>query len=275
MEQAIRQVITAAVHRVKSKEYEVTPEDPVQTFLDDLFAELFPVVPNHTETQSVEVPVVAVKEKKQRKKKEVPTPEPAAAPSQPTEVAAPAPEPAAPTEVAVPTEVPAPAPVKKQRKKKETPAPAEVPAPAPAEAPAEAPEPEKKQRKKKEFFGNVDKLTPTLKKQVKKIADELKVGEPDLKGLLEFLNHLQKEEFDGKTFEEHVRMFLRPVEVPAPAAEEEEQEMDCIEVEFEGKTYYVDTTTQRVYEPQGEANVAVGYVGMAAFEKMIVPGEDA
>lgn len=226
MEQAIRQVITAAVHRVKSKEYEVTPEDPVQTFLDDLFAELFPVVPNHTETQSVEVPVVAVKEKK-------------------------------------------------QRKKKETPAPAEVPAPAPAEAPAEAPEPEKKQRKKKEFFGNVDKLTPTLKKQVKKIADELKVGEPDLKGLLEFLNHLQKEEFDGKTFEEHVRMFLRPVEVPAPAAEEVEQEMDCIEVEFEGKTYYVDTTTQRVYEPQGEANVAVGYVGMAAFEKMIVPGEDA
>jgi hypothetical protein len=167
--------------------------------------------------------------------------------------------------------------VKKQRKKKDTPAPAEVPAPAPApaEAPAEAPEPEKKQRKKKEFFGNVDKLTPTLKKQVKKIADELKVGEPDLKGLLEFLNHLQKEEFDGKTFEEHVRMFLRPVEVPAPAAEEEEQEMDCIEVEFEGKTYYVDTTTQRVYEPQGEANVAVGYVGMAAFEKMIVPGEDA
>jgi hypothetical protein len=233
MEQAIRQVITAAVHRVKSKEYEVTPEDPVQTFLDDLFAELFPVVPSHTETQSVEVPVVAVKEKKQRKKKETPAPEPAApvVPSQPAEVA-------------VPAEVPAPAPVKKQRKKKE-------------------------------FFGNVDKLTPTLKKQVKKIADELKVGEPDLKGLLEFLNHLQKEEFDGKTFEEHVRMFLRPVEVPAPAAEEEEQEMDCIEVEFEGKTYYVDTTTQRVYEPQGEANVAVGYVGMAAFEKMIVPGEDA
>jgi hypothetical protein len=72
MEQAIRQVITAAVHRVKSKEYEVTPEDPVQTFLDDLFAELFPVVPSHTETQSVEVPVVAVKEKKQRKKKEAP-----------------------------------------------------------------------------------------------------------------------------------------------------------------------------------------------------------
>ena len=260
MEQAIRQVITAAVHRVKSKEYEVTPEDPVQTFLDDLFAELFPVVPSHTETQSVEVPVVAVKEKKQRKKKETPAPEPAApvVPSQPTEVAAPAEAP-----------VPAPAPEKKQRKKKETPAPAEVP------APAEAPEPEKKQRKKKEFFGNVDKLTPTLKKQVKKIADELNVGEPDLKGLLEYLNHLQKEEFDGKTFEEHVRMFLRPVEVPAPAAEEEEQEMDCIEVEFEGKTYYVDTTTQRVYEPQGEANVAVGYVGMAAFEKMIVPGEDA
>jgi hypothetical protein len=258
MEQAIRQVITAAVHRVKSKEYEVTPEDPVQTFLDDLFAELFPVVPNHTETQSVEVPVVAVKEKKQRKKKEVPAPEPAA----------PAPEPAAPA----PAEVPAPAPVKKQRKKKEAPAPAQ---PTEVAAPAEAPEPEKKQRKKKEFFGNVDKLTPTLKKQVKKIADELKVGEPDLKGLLEFLNHLQKEEFDGKTFEEHVRMFLRPVEVPAPAAEEVEQEMDCIEVEFEGKTYYVDTTTQRVYEPQGEANVAVGYVGMAAFEKMIVPGEDA
>ena len=249
MEQAIRQVITAAVHRVKSKEYEVTPEDPVQTFLDDLFAELFPVVPSHTETQSVEVPVVAVKEKKQRKKKEVPAPEPAA---------------------------PAPAPEKKQRKKKETPAPAPAEGPAaPEPEKSSAAEPEKKQRKKKEFFGNVDKLTPTLKKQVKKIADELKVGEPDLKGLLEFLNHLQKEEFDDKTFEEHVRMFLRPVEVPAPAAEEEEQEMDCIEVEFEGKTYYVDTTTQRVYEPQGEANVAVGYVGMAAFEKMIVPGEDA
>ena len=275
MEQAIRQVITAAVHRVKSKEYEVTPEDPVQTFLDDLFAELFPVVPNHTETQSVEVPVVAVKEKKQRKKKEVPAPEPAAPAPEP---AAPAPEPAAPAPAPepAPAEVPAPAPEKKQRKKKETPAPAQpTEVAAPAEVLAEAPEPEKKQRKKKEFFGNVDKLTPTLKKQVKKIADELKVGEPDLKGLLEYLNHQQKEEFDSKTFEEHVRTFLRPVEVPAPAAEEEEQEMDCIEVEFEGKTYYVDTTTQRVYEPQGEANVAVGYVGMAAFEKMIVPGEDA
>jgi hypothetical protein len=152
MEQAIRSAITAAVHQVKSKMYEREPEDPVQAFLDDLFAVLFPTpvqavetmppllqrtdTVNHTncdaaccKPQEVSVPAVeetpaAPKEKKPRKKKA----------DSPASTAAVEETPAAPVKE------------KKPRKKKaDSPA---APAPVVEETPA-APAKEKKPRKKK------------------------------------------------------------------------------------------------------------------------------
>jgi hypothetical protein len=334
MEQAIRSAITAAVHQVKSKMYEREPEDPVQAFLDDLFAVLFPAsVPapatmppllertddlTHTDceaaccsTQEVTVPVPEVvapaqKEKKPRKKKaDSPETEPKEKkPRKKKETPAPAPVPET-IEVVVHDapaveETPAPAAKeKKPRKKKETPAPAsptaapapEVPAapkkakkvksptvtepvPAPVElAPAPAPEPKAKKVKSPKPEGvNLDKLTPTQVKKLKAVADELHV-ELDKKAFLAHLNTMTPAVFGATTLESHYRHFLQPE--PVTEAVAEEKEMDAVEVEFEGKTYYVDETDMRVYEEQGEVFVPVGYVGMAAFKDLVVPREES
>ena len=320
MEQAIRSAIIAAVHQVKSKMHEPEPEDPVQAFLDDLFAVLFPAsVPapatmphllertddlTHTDceaaccsTQEVTVPVSAPapapKEKKPRKKKETPAPAPA-----PVEVVVhdapaveetPAPaakekkprkkkETAAPAAPASPTAAPAAAPevpaAPKKAKKVKSPTVTE-PVPAPAElAPAPAPEPKAKKVKSPKPEGvNLDKLTPTQVKKLKAVADELHV-ELDKKAFLAHLNTMTPAVFGATTLESHYRHFLQPEET-ASAAPQQEKEMDAIEVEFEGKTYYVDETDDRVYEQQGEVFVPVGYVGMVAFKDLVVPREES
>jgi len=322
MEQAIRSAITAAVHQIKTKMHDPEPEDPVQAFLDDLFAVLFPTsvqvvetMPpllqrtdtlNHTNcdaaccrSEEVTVPTVpapAPKEKKPRKKKEASPPPaavedtPAAAPAPVTEEpkpvkekkprkkkeTSPAPAPAVVEET--PAAAPAPAPKeKKPRKKAEPkPAPEAAPAPAPAtpptapaptEAPA-APKKEKKVKSPKPEGVNLDKLTPTQVKKLKAVADELKV-ELDKKAFLAHLNAMSPAVFGATTLESHYRHFLQPAET-VPAAPQQEKEMDAVEVEFEGKTYYVDESDMRVYEQKGEVYEPVGYVGMAAFKEMVV-----
>lgn len=326
MEQAIRSAITAAVHQVKSKMYERDPEDPVQAFLDDLFAVLFPApvqaaatMPpllqrtdtlNHTNCEAaccrpqevtvpVSAPAPAPKEKKPRKKKETPAPAvevpaPASTPAVVVEETPAAPvkekkprkkkadSPAAPVpEVTVSApvveETPA-APVKEKKpRKKKADSPASAPAPAPAtpptapaptEVPA-APKKEKKVKSPKPEGVNLDKLTPTQVKKLKAIADELKV-ELDKKAFLNHLNAMSGPVFGATTLESHYRTFLQPAATPV-VEEQQEKDLDAVEVEFEGKTYYVDESDMRVYEQQGEVFAPVGYVGMAAFKDLVLP----
>ena len=236
IEQAFKQVLEAAIHQVKHKTYEREPDnDAVEAFIEDLFAVLFPQQQPAQTVQTVTVPTVAA-----------------------TVTVAPAPEPEKP---------------KRGRKPK---------AAAPAPAPEAAPEPEqtneapkKRGRKPKAATPpateeeaaapktkNLEKLTATNKKHIKKWADEVGVAEPDTKALLAHVNAMSAEEFNGATFEQHVKSFLEPKQEEAEVDEEVE------EVEFNGKTYWVNKETKRVYEQRGEAYVAVGYVGMAAFEGM-------
>lgn len=321
MEQAIRSAITAAVHQVKSKEYEREPEDPVQAFLDDLFAVLFPApvqaastMPpllqrtdtlNHTNCdaaccrQEVTVPVSApaveetpaapAKEKKPRKKK-ADSPASTAAPAAVEETpAVPAKEkkprkkkadsPAAPAPVVeeTPAAAPAPAPKEKKPRKKKADSPAPAPAPAAVtpptaptatEAPA-APKKEKKPKSPKPEGVNLDKLTPTQVKKLKAVADELHV-ELDKKAFLAHLNAMSGPVFGATTLESHYRTFVQPDATPV-VVQEQEKDLDAVEVEFNGKTYYVDESDMRVYEQQGEVFAPVGYVGMAAFKDLVLP----
>ena len=117
---------------------------------------------------------------------------------------------------------------------------------------------------------NIADLNAGQKKKLKQVTDEMKV-EGDKAVLLTYLNELTPEEFDSKKFEDHVRSCFTP---PKPAVEKVEAEL--VIVEFEGKEYYVNEDSKRVYVPKGEADQdgqysgweGVGYVGMGVFAEM-------
>jgi hypothetical protein len=157
--------------------------------------------------------------------------------------------------------------------KKAAEAPAEVPVvPVPVEAPAApAPAKEKKPRTKKPAVpenANLPKIDPTWRKHLKAADKEhAKELEPQL---LEYVNGLTNEDFHAKTTEAHVADFVA-------SRSDGKVEADVTEVDFEGKTYYVNPETKRVYEGEGVYDEAtqqwtnmkpVGYVGMAAFTEM-------
>ena len=129
---------------------------------------------------------------------------------------------------------------------------------------------------------NLPKMDPTWRKHLKKADKEgAKEREPEL---LTYLNALTKEEFNAKKAEDHVAAFLAsrataaPAEAPAQEEDDGKVPADLTVVEFEGKDYFVNPETKRVYEGEGEYDEevgwtsykAVGYVGMAAFETMEV-----
>ena len=97
--------------------------------------------------------------------------------------------------------------------------------------------------------------------------DNAKALEPEL---LKFLNGLSNADFHGKTAREHVAAFIA---ARAPVAEPAAQ-VDLEVVEFNGKDYYVNPETKRVYEgvmsDDGELKITrpIGYVGMADFKGM-------
>lgn len=96
--------------------------------------------------------------------------------------------------------------------------------------------------------------------------------------LCAYLNTLSKEDFNAKSGEEHVADFLT-----APAAPSEFPATNPLtkvtRVEFEGKDYYVNLETKRIYEGEGEQDDAgnwthyepIGYVGMEPFVEMVLP----
>jgi hypothetical protein len=232
IEQAFKQVLEAAIHQVKYKTYEREPDnDAVEAFIEDLFAVLFPS--NSQTIQAVTVPTVAAT---------VTVSAPAAAPEKPKRGRKPK----------APAEAPAAAPEPKKRGRKPK---AVTPPPAP-EATEAPPAPAKTKNLEKPF-------TATNKKHIKKWAEEVGAAEPDMKELFNHLNAMSAEDFNGSTFEQHVKNFLQPKEEVAQVGDK------LAEVPFNGKTYYVNEKTDRVFEERGENNyVGVGYIGMAAFADM-------
>jgi hypothetical protein len=115
---------------------------------------------------------------------------------------------------------------------------------------------------------NLPKIDPTWRKVLKEAdKDNAKALEPEL---LKFLNGLSNADFHGKTAREHVAAFIA---ARAPVAEPAAQ-VDLEVVEFNGKDYYVNPETKRVYEgvmgDDGDLKITrpIGYVGMADFKGM-------
>jgi hypothetical protein len=134
-------------------------------------------------------------------------------------------------------------------------APKKKPGPKPKAAKAEGPV-------------NLEKMTPTHKKHLKAIAEELKVESRD-KEFLAYANGMSAEEWSGKTLDDHIRVFLTPTPPPlAPPPTE------FTVVEFKGKEYLVDPETKFVYATSDEddtvvrARDPVGVVGILEFAHM-------
>lgn len=127
------------------------------------------------------------------------------------------------------------------------------------------PGPKPKAKPEAEGPVNIDKLTPTHKKHLKKIAEELKVELND-KEFLAYANGMSAEEWGAKALDEHIRAFLAPEPIPLAAPPKE-----FVEVEFKDKTYLVDPETKFVYEMVAEgASVRnrLGTVGLLEFKDM-------
>lgn len=139
----------------------------------------------------------------------------------------------------------------------------------PAPEPAKEKKPRKPKADKPAEGANLAKIDPTWRKHLKNADKEhAKELEPEL---LKYLNGLSKEEFDAKKAEEHVADF-----VASRKPDDGKVEAELTVVEFNGKEYYVNPETKRVYEGEGECDAegnwtsykGVGYVGMAAFAEM-------
>jgi hypothetical protein len=136
------------------------------------------------------------------------------------------------------------------------PAPKKKPGPKPKAVKAEGPV-------------NLEKLNPTQKKHIKKIADELKV-EPNDKEFLVYANAMPAEVWSAKPLDEHIREFLMPEPLPLAAAPQE-----FLLVEFKGKDYLVDPETKFVYEEDAKVRTHIGVVGQMEFKDMEIPEEEA
>ena len=290
---SIKQLIVNAIIKVSQanpaldREGEPTAEQARDDFIKCLLAELFP------EDPAMPVPT-APKTKKTKKTK---APAPAVEDSPPTlekvteETDAPAPAPVEETAAPAPEGKKKRAPMTEEAKaamkaKREATLAAKKAEAAPATAETagsnaaagaggaaapEAPVKEKKARKTKTAEGaNLAKIDPTWRKHIKSVDKTFpKERESEL---LAYLNGLTKEEFDAKKAEEHVADFI----ASGAKKDDGKVEADLCVVEFNGKEYFVNPETKRVYEGEGECDAegnwtsykGVGYVGMAAFAEM-------
>ena len=170
--------------------------------------------------------------------------------------------PVVPTPAPVPAPVvPVPAPV--EEKKKRAPMTEEAKAAAKAKRAANA-----EAKKAAPENPNLVKIDPTWRKHLKAADKEhAKELEPEL---LKYVNALSNEDFNAKTSEALVADF-----VASRSDGKVEAELEI--VEFNGKDYYVNPETKRVYEGEGVYDEAtqewtnylpVGYVGMSTFTHM-------
>lgn len=164
--------------------------------------------------------------------------------------------------------------------KVKAPEPVSEPEPEPVPAPEEPKVKEVKPKAAKEpkepkakFVGNLEKLTPTQDKLLKKTAADGNVQFAiDTKTkFIAFVNAMDNKDFNAKKLEEHMKAFFTPKAV-------EEKDADCVEVPFKGKTYWVDVNNGDVYETEeqedgSEIDKKVGKVGLLSFADMKMPAE--
>lgn len=164
--------------------------------------------------------------------------------------------------------------------KVKAPEPVSEPEPEPVPAPEEPKVKEVKPKAAKEpkepkakFVGNLEKLTPTQDKLLKKTAADGNVQFAiDTKTkFIAFVNAMDNKDFNAKKLEEHMKAFFTPKAV-------EEKEADCVEVPFKGKTYWVDVNNGDVYETEeqedgSEIDKKVGKLGLLSFADMKMPAE--
>lgn len=119
---------------------------------------------------------------------------------------------------------------------------------------------------------NVQKIDPTWRKALKEAEKDKEKAKALEAPLLAYLNAMTNAAFNGKGAKEHVTAFLATQVAPAPAVELVEANLEV--VEFNGKEYYVNPETKRVYEGELDEDGAlkvtrpVGYVDMMEFKGM-------
>ena len=172
-----------------------------------------------------------------------------------------------------------PAKASKVSKAKEpVPEPTPEPVPEPVvEAPEPVSEPEAPKAKatkvkepKAKFVGNLEKLTPTQDKLLKKTAADGNVQfaiDTKVK-FIAFVNAMDNKDFNAKKLEEHMKAFFAPKAV-------ETKDEECDPVEYKGKEYWVGSDGT-VYETEVQADGTeidkkVGKVGLAYFADMKMP----
>jgi hypothetical protein len=291
---SLKQLIISAIIKVSEENPLLNHDDPktaiesrdhfIQLLMNELFPEAeletthitVPVVPVEAEattptkkrgpmTEEAKAAMKAKKAANAAKKAETPVP------VVPVPVEAPVVEAPAPVEATTPTKKRGPMTEEAKAAMKAKKA-ANAEAKKVVEAPVvEAPAKEKKPRAKKVVVpenANLPKIDPTWRKHLKAADKEhAKELEPQL---LEYVNSLTNEEFHAKTTEAHVADFVA-------SRSDGKVETDMTLVDFEGKTYFVNPESKRVYEGEGVYDEAtqewtnykgVGYVGMAAFTEM-------
>ena len=286
---SIKQLIINAIIKVSGENpsLDATSEFSAQEARDDfirlLMLELFPEETANVTVAVTETAAPATSPKKSKKPKTTkPAAEPPAAeaPASPAKVtkaekdaakaAAAAAKEAAKLAKAAEKEAKKAASPKKSPKK-EAPAAEEAPA-SPAKSPKKEKAPKAPKKVKPAEDANLPKIDPTWRKHLKK-ADKDGGKERETE-LLAYLNALTKEEFNAKKAEDHVTAFL----TGRVTVDDGKVDAALEEVEFEGKVYFINAETKRVYEGEGECDAEgnwtnykpVGYVGMAAFAKMEV-----
>ena len=232
----------------------------IQALMDELFPNTEQEVTITVPVVPTPAPVVPVEEKKKR----APMTEEAKAAAKAKRAANAEAKKAAPAEVpSVLEPVPEPVPAPVEEKKKRAPMTEEAKAAAKAKRAANA-----EAKKAAPENPNLVKIDPTWRKHLKAADKEhAKELEPEL---LKYVNSLSNDDFHAKTTEAHVTDF-----VASRSDGKVEAELEI--VEFNGKDYYVNPETKRVYEGEGvydEATQAwtnylpVGYVGMSTFTHM-------
>ena len=117
-----------------------------------------------------------------------------------------------------------------------------------------------------------------MKPVVKELGLTMNITPAKQKEFAAHLNGMSKTDYDARSFEEHIRDYLR-ASVPAPkaasdggraaAGDASDDEVEMTEVEFKGKTYLVDTRKPdavAVYD--SEKHTHLGYVGSGDFKDM-------
>lgn len=148
----------------------------------------------------------------------------------------------------------------------------------------DAPEGKKKAEKKpkKEKSGRLDKWTPTSNKLFKTIVEESGGAVTDdlKKEFVTWLDALDDEVFANASIQGHMRAFVttKLVTKEAPAAGgagagagKEDEDEDLEEIEFEGESLLIGTSSGKIYQPTDAGDVLIGYAGKGRFADVKKP----